>query len=353
MASSRRQGSDDTATIALFEPLRLIRVACARWPTLDASPLTAALPAGAADDADLDRQVPLRAVFDILAQMARSVSDPALPLVLAQGTRIDEMGVPGFAIMTAPTAREALARAVRFQRLICAAGAWELREDGDRAVLRWQRALPLDLGHRLANEIVLAQLVAYARDLLGAFVPHAVRLRHSAPASCAAHRAFFGCPVHFGEVHDEVELPSALLMRAPRTANPAMARYFERVADAHGAALAAPPSFVSEVQKLMLRALPDGDPTPRVLARQLGVSVRTLQARLGEEGATFRGLLDALRRERALQMLEQGETVTGVAFALGFSETSAFSRAFRRWYGRAPRDVLRGESSRLRAGSSG
>jgi AraC-like DNA-binding protein len=74
------------------------------------------------------------------------------------------------------------------------------------------------------------------------------------------------------------------------------------------------------------------------VAMQLGVSVRTLQRRLAAEQVSFQELLDAYRQERALGLLRTGRhTVGEVAYALGYAEQSAFTRAFRRWTGVAPR----------------
>lgn len=337
-------------TIALFEPLRLVRLAVALWPELKAETLWRALPPAAAEAGDLDRQVPLRAVFEILAELARVVRDPRLPLTLAQGTRIDEMGVVGFAIMTAATGRAALLRTMRFQRLISAAGSWQLTERDGEARLSWQRALPLDLGHRLANEIVFAQIVCYARALLGAFSPIALSFRHPAPGPSPAHASFFGCPVHFGAERDEVILSSAVLDRVPISANEALAHYFDQLITAR-ASDTGESELRGQVMELVAAQLPDGEPEPSAVAHRLGMALRTLQTRLREQGTTFRALVDEVRRTRAEQLLARGESVTSAAFALGFSETSAFSRAFRRWHGRSPR-ALRAESTRSRAASS-
>jgi AraC-like DNA-binding protein len=345
-AAQRTQGS--IPTIALFEPLRLVRSARARWPELDVSALLALLPAGAADDPDLDRQVPLRAVFDILAQLARRLRQPSLPLLLAQDTRLDEMGIVGFTIMTASSGREAFSRAMRFQRLISAAGAWHLEEGPEHARFRWQRALPLDLGHRLANEIVFAQTASYARQLLGAFEPVVLRLRHPAPVDTRAHREFFGCPVQFGADMDELVVPSQILERTPSSANGALAQYFQNLAEQRRHELACEPAAGARVREWLVSRLPDGEPDPQRVAKRLGMSLRTLQARLRDEGTSFRATVDALRRERAHELFARGENVTSIAFALGFSETSAFSRAFRRWYGHSPREQQRA----LRAGST-
>jgi AraC-like DNA-binding protein len=349
--AARRDLVTSEPTIALFEPLRLVRAACARWPELDGVALLRLLPEGAADDADLDRQVPLRSVFELLAQIARRVQTPNVPLLLAESTRVDEMGVVGFAIMTARSGREALARTMRFQRLISAAGSWQMTESEGQSRLLWQRALPLDLGHRLANEIVFAQLVGYARALLGPFAPHALYLRHRAPCAQPPHEVFFGCPVHFAAQRDELVMPASVLDRAPVSANDALAEYFnalveQRVSSGESA------SLLARVRALVAERLLDGEPEPETIARRLGMSLRTLQTRLRDEGTTLRALIEALRRERAQQLLERGESVTSTAFALGFSETSAFSRAFRRWHGHSPRALRAGSSSSRRASSS-
>jgi AraC-like DNA-binding protein len=77
--------------------------------------------------------------------------------------------------------------------------------------------------------------------------------------------------------------------------------------------------------------------TLETIARQLGVSARTLRRNLEQEGTTLRAVVDEVRRERADELLAAGRPVKEIAFGLGFSEPSAFSRAYKRWTGRAPK----------------
>jgi AraC-like DNA-binding protein len=95
-------------------------------------------------------------------------------------------------------------------------------------------------------------------------------------------------------------------------------------------------------------ALPGGEPTLAAVARAVGTSPRTLQRRLGEEGAPFASLVDAVRRERAEAYLRAPDvSVAEVSWLLGFAEQSAFTRAFRRWTGVAPTEWRRrGEAPR-------
>jgi AraC-like DNA-binding protein len=90
------------------------------------------------------------------------------------------------------------------------------------------------------------------------------------------------------------------------------------------------------VRELLTRSLASA-PTLAGTARELGVSARTLHRRLEEEGTTFREIKDGVRREAALAALERGDlSVAEVAAALGYSEPSAFFRAFQGWTGEAP-----------------
>lgn len=85
----------------------------------------------------------------------------------------------------------------------------------------------------------------------------------------------------------------------------------------------------------------------RQVAAQLGVSTRPLQRRLAAEQVSFQELLDAYRQEWAMELLREGRLAIGeVAYALGYAEQSAFTRAFRCWTGQAPRAWVAGSRRR-------
>src|SRR6185312_3397361 len=93
--------------------------------------------------------------------------------------------------------------------------------------------------------------------------------------------------------------------------------------------------LVERVRRAALATLAHS-PSLESLASQLGVSARTLRRQLAQQHTTVRAIVDDVRRERADQLLAQGEAVKAIASALGFSEASAFSRAYKRWTGRSP-----------------
>lgn len=101
---------------------------------------------------------------------------------------------------------------------------------------------------------------------------------------------------------------------------------------------ARPGPFQQEVERRMEPLLEAGAARIDVVARQLGCSRQTLYRRLKREGTTFERVLEGLRRRLALRFIAEGMPVKEAAFRLGFSEPSAFSRAFKRWTGSSPRN---------------
>ena len=95
--------------------------------------------------------------------------------------------------------------------------------------------------------------------------------------------------------------------------------------------------FVFEIQQLTMTLLHSGQSKKDIVAQELGISSRTLTRRLAEEGLTYKGLLDEVRRKLALRYLKDRRiNVKTVAYLLGYSEVSAFYHAFRRWTGSSP-----------------
>jgi AraC-like DNA-binding protein len=116
------------------------------------------------------------------------------------------------------------------------------------------------------------------------------------------------------------------------------------------AGTATPDALLSDqVRRAIKKALRQEDTDIEAIARTLGMTARTLQRRLKDEGASFQALRDETRRAQAEAYLRQGMSFAEISFLLGFSEPSVFFRAFKRWTGTTPLE----ERTRLRtAGAS-
>jgi|GEM_PF-617970 len=253
-------------------------------------------------------------------------------------------------LMASPTVRAALERMVAHQRY------WG---DGDRATLVATRGgssiryvLPGAQGAyaRHADECAMAEIAIGVRVLTGAPLhPRVVRFRHRAPSSLAVHHEVFGCAMEFAAAHTELVFDDAALDTPMQHANAMFAGIFEQQVERAVARLPAVNAMSSSVRGVMRGALAAGQCTLAGTARALGVSTRTLQRRLRDEGTSFADLVDALRHETALACLERGMESGDVASLLGYADTTAFHHAFRRWTGSTPLRYTSAEPSSIEA----
>jgi AraC-like DNA-binding protein len=281
----------------------------------------------------IDTLVDEQLVFDAIAAAMRATRAIDLPLRFATTTRLEHLGVLGFAIQTAPTLLEALERVERFQSLTSNSGFSAVTHERDEVRIAWQRhTTRLDLGVRVANEIVIAQQLVLARQL-GLRGPRRVTFRHRAPADVEAHLRFFGCPVTWGAAHDAALWPHEWLARPLPLADVGLNRFIGEQAAQRLRERSSDEGGLEAIRREIERRLPSADVSIDQVAPALGRSPRALQRALGAEGTTFRRLVDEVRRHRAEVLLQAGTlSLSEVALLLGFSELSAFSRAHRRWF---------------------
>jgi AraC-like DNA-binding protein len=154
------------------------------------------------------------------------------------------------------------------------------------------------------------------------------------PTDSREYAALFQVPVHFAARANYVLFPEALLQQRLPGADPVLCALLEQHAQRLVAMLPNGTHFSGRVRNELARELRGGEPSQTQIARALGVSPRTLRRRLAEEGTSFNAQLDELRRELALTLLRDHPLqAEEAAFVLGFSEASAFRRAWRRWTG--------------------
>jgi AraC-like DNA-binding protein len=288
-----------------------------------------------------DAAIPVAAVDALFAAGARATPKGAFALRVAKQTALEDYPVLGLAMMSALDLRGALERLARYGGRISDAGRWEISEESESSalVVRWLRP-STDLGARVSTECALAQLLVGVRASLGPVTPLRVHFGHRLPDAPAAEAlsTFFsatsGTTWGIGGAHS-IEFTNELSHKVAPTASPAISRYFDETLAAAGATH----PWTARTRAAIEQALASsGSAEAPTIAQQIAVSPRTLHRRLAEEGASFRALLDATRQALARRHLAASVPLAEIAYLVGFSEPSAFSRAFRRWFGHAPRE---------------
>jgi AraC-like DNA-binding protein len=276
------------------------------------------------------------AVDDRLDEIARTRGDPTFALTLARTAVIRPLGLFSHMVWLSGTVRDALVRAVRFYAMVTRRTTLTLDETGPRATLR-QHAVPGITRGTILTEFAFASLVLRARRATaGRFELSAATFTHERDRSTrAAYKALFGVPVGFGASVDEVAFAADQLDLALESADEVTSAALEATI---GKLTDATPRSVllDRVRHAVAASL--GKPVSLTnVADRLGTSARTLRRQLEREGRSLRSIVDELRRERADQLIASGTPIKEIAFGLGFSEPSAFSRAYKRWTGSAPR----------------
>jgi AraC-like DNA-binding protein len=189
--------------------------------------------------------------------------------------------------------------------------------------------------------------VATLRQMLGpGFSPLDVELEMPipGPADLRACEQALRCPIHFGAERSAVVLDPAVLGERVRGADPlleaAVMKYAAELLDRPDPEGA--DAIRSRLRRHLVGNMQSGHVALQLAARQLGMTVRTLQRRLRDEGTSFHAVLDDVRRDVALtQMRARRQSIDELAFILGFEKSSSFHRAFKRWTGQTPGEFRR------------
>jgi AraC-like DNA-binding protein len=287
--------------------------------------------------ADPESRVEVERVEKLWELAVTTLRDAAFPIQVARITTVEDHDVMGLAILCAPDGRDALERAVRYGRLFTEAGTWVQHADGERVTIEWRTDRPRSQGANAAAECAIGEFVHAIRLTTGRrFVPRQVFFRHAPPRDASKHEEFFGCEVRFGSALAGFSFAAGELDAWKAQPNPALSDFVIRHAEEALARRSEGLSLSHRVQAAVLADLCGGHVSAQSVARRLHVSERTLRRQLRDEGVGFRELFDSVRKSRAHALLAERRSTKEVAFLLGFSEASAFSRAFKRWTGRSP-----------------
>lgn len=308
-------------------------------PGLDRDGLLASAGIDPGAPVDPDLMVADTAYYDVLERIARA--DPGavdLPLRVGATMRCEDYGAFGLAFKSAPDLGGSYLRAERYARVLTSVTRYALCEVAEGTAVQLHREGDRRLGLRLSNEASIASVAAISDEVSTArFQALAVYFRHPAPGDARAHERHFGCPVHFG-AHMDAILVSRELLRTPnRLGDAGISRFFDSHLEQALSKFDDDAALERRVRIEVARALSGGLPKLSEVAGRLGMSGRTLQRRLAESGYSFQTLVDESRRTVAERLLrETSYPLAEIAFLTGFSEQSAFNRAFRRWSGQTP-----------------
>jgi AraC-like DNA-binding protein len=262
--------------------------------------------------------------------------DPGLGLRMASNAETGAHPPSSLAAFYARDYRDGLLRLARFKRL-CTPETLQIDEDPAMATVShlWPNAAEAE--PHIATDITFATVMELGRRGTGRMIaPMQVELRRSRPTP-DVHAAYFGCPVRYGAERNRMMLRHADLDLPFAGYNPELLEMLTPALAGALRDLEAQTSLSDQVKAVLLQALPSGRPDIADVAREMGMSERTLQRRITDEGTAFRELVNAARHDLSRRLLsDQTNDMAEVAYMLGYQDTRSFYRAFRSWEGTTP-----------------
>ena len=284
-------------------------------------------------------RIPYTLVNGLWAKATEIIDDPCFGLMAHKYWHPSYFHALGYAWLASHTLRDALNRFVRYLRIVSEKIFLKLEEDPDGLTLVLSYEL---LGMRVPAQIDMGMAMSihicrlnFGEDLK----PVAVNFMHPEPPCAKKYFELFKTAVRFSADRDSMTYSFADVDRYLMGANPQLARLNDQVMIEYLGKLNKD-DIIDRVTAAIIDMLPSGGIADEKVAETLNMSVRSLQRRLKEVGSTFRTLLEAVRKDLASTYVRDPDIeLVEVAFLLGFSDQSAFSRAFKRWAGKSPSEA--------------
>jgi AraC-like DNA-binding protein len=321
-------------------------------------------PASLSRDAGLPEDVMLRGDLGFLdideaLQLGRHVGrvsgDPALGLHFGERAPLHALHLLGPLVMHATTLRAALRDLAKYLPLVLSPSTLTFDEgssveargaarEQNKAHLFWSSPVDdadaarfmVECGFAFVSR--LAQVFGGGRRALCA-----LKLPYAEPEYVGEYERIFGCPIQFEAGGAALSFEPSVLDQAQPSASTHLYRLLREEADAfldYGSAHA---PVLAKVQRLLKSDPSLADGGYQGIARRLGTSARGLRRKLNREGTTLFALIEQARMDKASYLLSETEVpIKDIAERLGYSEPSAFHRAFKRWMGMTPRSFKLG-----------
>jgi AraC-like DNA-binding protein len=283
-----------------------------------------------------DFPLPGAQVIEFLEQAARQSGDESFGIRLGWRQTLAVLGPVWLLLESAATVGELLRDLAKYFSLHTRGAAVTAKSTPHGMRITYSVMAGLPMKDVQTIELGFALLCKELRPLAPrGWEPARMEFRHGAPRSLKLHRLAFGQRLAFNQPENALIIQPDLLAIRLATGSPDKHRHIEH-ALVH-ASTADPKDLILHVEEIVRAMLPYSDCTVAQVAIALNLSERTLQRRLLDVGESFVAVRDRVRADLACRFLRQSALAQSeIADILGYSDVTAFSRAFRRWYGMPP-----------------
>lgn len=279
----------------------------------------------------------------LLESAAVETGDATFGLRFGAHSNPKNIGALAYAVFNAPTVKAAFETAGRYIHLHNEAAEVAFSEENNLSYFRY-RVKNLDFDQpRQFVEYGMAAALNTLRMMVGSqWSPREVHLAHGATAITSEHTQLFRAPVIFARATNAFVMERDFCKQPIPAADPNLFKILSRYLENVLSHVPKEDQRLALIRRKIAETIKDGNPNLARVAKAMAWSPRTLQRQLSSCGTDFRTLLDDTRRRFALDYLKDfHNTLTQIAFLLGYSEVSAFNRSFKRWTGKTPLNYRR------------
>ncbi len=283
-------------------------------------------------------RIPAFKLYDIWYQAVEQSNDPYFGLRVAHLYQTNAFSALGMALAASRTVYEAILRCARYGHIISDATEATVEETDNEIIFTINSRKGME---KLANIYSMSAIVCVMIKILNSMSNQPQKLKGvyfegEISQGSQPFEDYFNCPVYFSAPHNKVILDKDATQEEMPYANLKLASSLDEWIDENLSQFQED-QLSNRVQKYLLKNLTYGEVSLNNVAKGLAMSARVMQRRLKEEGSVYSDLLDACRHKIAIKLItEQKQPIFEVALALGFSDQSNFTRAFKRWTGTTP-----------------
>lgn len=284
------------------------------------------------------KHLPIQLLYEIYEWASQNLT-PGFSIRQGKQLNSDDYGTLGLSWKTCWQAKDVFDRLERFMILITDQGRVIQQEEKGQTTILLDRKSPR-LGIEVANEVSFIMLLGILKEVCGKEIkPVKITFQHSKRASNATFEEL-EFPVLFDAPHNSMTFHTKSLETKTIKADKSIHQYLvDRMAEEKDGLTSNKNQLIHQIQGLLTEALPSGIPSMIQVSEHLGLSPRTLKRRLADNQLTFREMVQNIQQEISTDLLKNTSlTIAEIAFQTGFSEQSAFNRAFKRWTDQSPQE---------------
>lgn len=289
--------------------------------------------------------VPADEFFE-LHEMLDERLGPGFSIRVGQQMKIEDYGVLGLSWRTCSWAGEIFERSERYFKLLSNTYDFKVDKKEEYTDIYLLRE-PYRRGMQLSNEATLSATVVVLKAMTETNIsPVKVSFKHRPPKDLSSYTNAFNCPIAFNDNYYSITYKTTDIEIRTAKADASINTFLvQRVEEETKGLKVSGNRLAYDVQQLIKNALPSGIPSVHHIGEHLCMSNRTLTRRLSESGMTYRDLIKKTQEQVATGLLTNtNRSIAQIAFETGFSEQSAFNRAFKRWKGVSPTEFRKNNS---------